>query len=130
MRILFADDDARLRDAVVRLLRRDHEVVACGDAIAAFALIEAGESFDALITDYHMPGPSGAQLIALLRRKSIALAERALIITGGADRTSVQLMASTTATPVLLKPFTYAALSAALAALPPTCGHPPVSATG
>lgn len=116
MRILVVDDDVALLRVIARTLQRDHAVVTVSSATAALACIEAGEVFDALVTDYHLGDKTGAQLIAVLRFKAPELAGRALIISGEPERVSVQTSVAD-GTPFLAKPFTPTALRAAVSAL-------------
>lgn len=63
-RLLFADDDAVVREGLAELLRRAGFVVT-GVASGAEALAQLQQDeFDALISDIHMPGNSGLELIA------------------------------------------------------------------
>jgi CheY-like chemotaxis protein len=116
MRILLVDDDQALLRSVSRLLRHEHVVVTVETAFAALELVENGHQFDVLLTDYHLPDRTGAQLVALLRSKAPQLAARALIMSGGAQRTSVQAAVGLD-TPLLLKPFGREALQAAISGL-------------
>lgn len=118
MRILLVDDDEAVLRGVRRLLEREHHVTTATNAIAALARIDAGERFDALVTDFHMPGPNGGQLIQLLRFRAPDLALRSVLMSGAADRTSVQTFALASNVALLLKPFTAAELRRALAGLP------------
>jgi CheY-like chemotaxis protein len=63
-RLLFADDDTVVRDGLSELLRRAGFIVT-GVSSGAEALAQLKEvEFDALISDIHMPGNSGLELIA------------------------------------------------------------------
>jgi len=70
-RILVVDDDERvlfvLRHALARL--EGCEVLLAGNGYDALQAIGEGE-LDLLITDIHLPGPSGIQLTETLRRRS------------------------------------------------------------
>jgi len=62
--ILFADDDSIVREGLAELLRRaGFEVTGVGSAAEALTRLKETE-FDALISDIHMPGNSGLELIA------------------------------------------------------------------
>jgi two-component system phosphate regulon response regulator OmpR len=68
--LLVVDDDARIRELLGRYLARDgFRVTTAGDAAEARAKIAALE-FDLLVLDVMMPGESGFELTADLRRKS------------------------------------------------------------
>lgn len=63
-RVLFADDDADARDSLGELLRRlGYQCDCVADAAEARARL-AVETYDALLSDIHMPGNSGLELAA------------------------------------------------------------------
>jgi CheY-like chemotaxis protein len=63
-RILLADDEPVFLDSTADLLRREgHECVTANDGAAALAALEAGPSFDLLITDLEMPGNADLDLV-------------------------------------------------------------------
>jgi two-component system phosphate regulon response regulator OmpR len=67
--VLVVDDDRRLRDLLTRFLSDNgFRVTAAGDAREARATID-NLAFDAIVLDVMMPGESGLQLAAALRRK-------------------------------------------------------------
>jgi len=54
-RILVTDDQDMMRDSLAGILAREgHDVVACGDGVAAVTKLQAAR-FDLLITDLKMP---------------------------------------------------------------------------
>jgi YesN/AraC family two-component response regulator len=62
-RLLLADDDVMFREGFSRLLRRHgYECLTAGDAAEAFVLLR-DNPVDALISDIHMPGNAGLELI-------------------------------------------------------------------
>jgi CheY-like chemotaxis protein len=69
MRILLVDDDPLVRRDTARLLRRTlgHEVEQAGGVAAALAVAGRGE-FDLVLTDFLMPGGTGADLATRLRK--------------------------------------------------------------
>ncbi|WP_434713340.1 response regulator [Rhizobium sp. YTUHZ045] len=63
LRILLVDDDALIAMSSVDMLEDlGHEVVEANSGSEALELIRSGEHFDLMITDYSMPGMTGAQL--------------------------------------------------------------------
>ncbi|QDV37888.1 sigma-54-dependent transcriptional regulator [Tautonia plasticadhaerens] len=67
LRILFADDEAHLRDLMERELPRlGHEVTACPDGQAAIRALERGR-FDAALLDIQMPGLTGIEVLEKFR---------------------------------------------------------------
>ncbi len=69
-RVLFADDSPTMR----RILRHSlnqigvYELVEAVDGNQLLEQFQAG-SFDLVLTDWNMPGPSGAELVAALRAR-------------------------------------------------------------
>ena len=101
-RVLLVDDTPDVLVATSAFLRRAGFVVVeaehGGQALDLFA---AGERFDALVSDYAMPGMNGVDLIASARICQPGLP--ALIITGFSEATSAELLSGTTL--LLQKPF-------------------------
>lgn len=63
LRVLMVDDDALIAMSSVDMLEDlGHVVTEANSGAAALALLEAGNVFDLLITDYSMPGMNGAEL--------------------------------------------------------------------
>ncbi|MDR3620356.1 MAG: sigma-54 dependent transcriptional regulator [Paludisphaera borealis] len=70
LRILFADDEAHLRDLMqMELPRLGHEVTVCPDGTAALRALERG-SYDAALLDIRMPGITGIDVLAQIRQLS------------------------------------------------------------
>ncbi len=68
-RILVADDQEMMRDSLAgTLVREGHEVVACGDGVAAAERLGGPGRFDLLITDLKMPKMTGIELLGEARR--------------------------------------------------------------
>ena len=100
-RVLIAEDDLQMREAVSRALSGNgHAVTAVSDGYAALERL-AAESFDLLLSDIAMPGMDGIEL-ALIAAKSwpnVAV----LLMTGYEDeRERVEKVAL--GSPVLAKP--------------------------
>jgi PAS domain S-box-containing protein len=63
-RVLVVDDEDRLRELLAQNLEdRGYQVIAASCGLEALALLDAGESADALVTDLSMPGMNGVALI-------------------------------------------------------------------
>jgi CheY-like chemotaxis protein len=63
-RVLVVDDEPSLRKNICRFLtRRGIEAEEAGDGAEALAVLET-RPFDAVITDYQMPGMTGVELTA------------------------------------------------------------------
>ena len=66
--VLIVEDDAALREALVDTLRAaGMSALAAGDAAAALQLLET-EEVALVISDVHMPGPNGYQLLTSIKR--------------------------------------------------------------
>src|SRR3954465_1835647 len=91
LRILFADDEAHLRDLMqMELPRIGHEVTVCPDGVAAIKALEKG-SFDAALLDIKMPGLTGIEALAKIRQASPGT--QVIIMTGHATvDTAVQAL--------------------------------------
>ena len=69
LRILFADDLPGLREVTrIALVSDGHAVECVADGLEAMERLSANPNgFDLLITDHHMPGKSGLELVGWLR---------------------------------------------------------------
>ena len=81
-RILVIDDDAMLRRALVRGLKRRHVVVERDDAAVALTEISNGARYDAIICDLTLGGMSGRQFVLALHAILPEQAARVVILTG------------------------------------------------
>jgi DNA-binding NtrC family response regulator len=92
LRILFADDEAHLRDLMqMELPRLGHEVTVCPDGSAALKALERGGPFDAALLDLKMPGLTGIEVLAQI--KQISPETQVVILTGQASvDTAVQAL--------------------------------------
>ena len=91
LRILFADDEAHLRDLMqMELPRMGHEVTVCPDGAAALRALEKG-SYDAALLDLRMPGLTGIEVLGKVRQ--ISPDTQVIILTGHATvDTAVQAL--------------------------------------
>ncbi len=91
LRILFADDEAHLRDLMqMELPRLGHEVTVCPDGAAALKALEKG-SYDAALLDLRMPGLTGIEVLGKVRQ--ISPETQVIILTGHATvDTAVQAL--------------------------------------
>jgi DNA-binding NtrC family response regulator len=91
LRILFADDEAHLRDLMqMELPRMGHEVTVCPDGAAALKALEKG-SYDAALLDMRMPGLTGIEVLGKIRQ--ISPDTQVIILTGHATvDTAVQAL--------------------------------------
>ncbi len=91
LRILFADDEAHLRDLMqMELPRLGHDVTVGPDGAAALRALERG-SYDAALLDIRMPGISGIEVLGQV--KQISPDTQVIILTGQATvDTAVQAL--------------------------------------
>ena len=91
LRILFADDEAHLRDLMqLELPRLGHEVTVCPDGSAALKALERG-SYDVALLDMRMPGLTGIEVLGKVRQ--ISPDTQVVILTGHATvDTAVQAL--------------------------------------
>ncbi len=91
LRILFADDEAHLRDLMqMELPRMGHEVTVCPDGAAALKALERGP-YDAALLDMKMPGLTGIEVLGKV--KQISPETQVIILTGHATvDTAVQAL--------------------------------------
>jgi len=62
--ILLVDDDEAVRTSTAEILRdHGHDIVEAGSAAHAMHILRAEAAFDLLLTDFVMPGGSGADLV-------------------------------------------------------------------
>ncbi len=115
LRVLVVDDEAAIRLALVRhLRRRGHEVQTAGDGAEALERI-AGEPFDVIVSDIRMPGMSGDRLLRVLLERGAEDAVRRLVfMTGDPASESVPHAVHGHDVPVVPKPFTLAEITRAI----------------
>ncbi len=91
LRILFADDEAYLRDLMQEELpRMGHEVTVCPDGAAAMKAMEK-TTFDVALLDLKMPGMTGIEVLSRVRQ--ISPDTQVVILTGQASvDTAVQAL--------------------------------------
>ena len=91
LRVLFADDEAHLRDLMrMELPRLGHEVSVFPDGLAALRALEKG-AYDVALLDLRMPGMTGIEVLSEIRRLSPET--QVVILTGQATvDTAVQAL--------------------------------------
>lgn len=109
--ILVVEDDPRVLTATVDAVDElGHRVVACPDPLDAEALVEKMGGFDLVLTDVLMPGLTGPELVARLKKRWPDLS--VLFLTGFAGDAAEE--ASFGDHDVLRKPFTLSGLDQAI----------------
>ena len=120
LRILVVDDEAAIRDLVCETLTSlGHSCQSASGLDEARAHLGGGR-FDLVVTDYSMPGYSGADLAREARAREADI--RVLFISGFADANEIKNAVADA--PVLRKPFTRQELEEAIARLIETARIP------
>lgn len=124
-RLLLVDDDSNLLRALTRgLQRRDFAVTEFTDPEEALAAVEAGGSFDVLITDQSMPKLSGVELARAIRRSNPTLP---IVLCSGFLRNSAADDAAAMGVDVIVeKPAMPSEIATAIAKLLPNLDGDPV----
>src|SRR4029077_20480967 len=103
-RVLLVDDDDAIRDMMtVSLQHKAFEVVAAANVTDALRLI-ATQSFDALITDLHMPNPGDGFTVITAMRHSQPNAVT-LLVSGYPDVQNARAAILLEADEIIVKPF-------------------------
>jgi CheY-like chemotaxis protein len=115
LRVLLAEDDPLVRDAIGVVLRRlGHTVTRCEDAAAAITRLEIGaDDFDLVLSDVVMPGKSGIELADIVRRNHPQLPM--VLVSGYSEEAVSGVHAIPADIPFVEKPFTAEDISAAIA---------------
>jgi len=103
-RVMIVDDDARVAQAIRRILRSDHEVTLASCGAEAIEHITAGKRFDAIVTDVMMPNMTGIELFDRLQSLAPDQAMRMIFLTGGVFNAQTQAMLDAAGNPQLQKP--------------------------
>lgn len=83
-RVLIVDDEEAIRNSMVRLLGRHHELVTTASGAEAREWLARDRDFDIILCDLTMPQMAGTDLHAWLRDRDPDLANRLVFMTGGA----------------------------------------------
>ncbi|MFB0488546.1 two-component system chemotaxis sensor kinase CheA [Methylobacterium sp. OAE515] len=114
--ILLVDDSAFFRDMLSPVLKAaGYQVVTAASADAALAALEADPKIEVVVTDLEMPGRSGFDLVAAMRRAEPRLAALPVIGLTGAIGADAVERARTLAINDLVAKFDRSGLIAALA---------------
>ncbi len=113
-RVLIVDDEVRLGASMRLLLEPDHEVSAITSGADALSRLLGGERYDVVLCDLQMPGLTGMDVYARLRRDAPEQAGRVVFLTGGAWSAEARAFVADVPNPVLEKPVPPAELLAAV----------------
>ncbi len=109
-RLLVIDDEEAIRKTLIRLLGRDHEVMAAASGKEAQAILESDANFDLIVCDLMMPQMTGMDLHAWLAGRNSRLAAQIVFMTGGAFTPKAHDYLSGTGNLKIEKPFSGANL--------------------
>jgi signal transduction histidine kinase/DNA-binding NarL/FixJ family response regulator len=107
LRILFADDQPDIRTLTTHQLQRaGHQVVVAENGTEALKKIRSG-TFDVILLDHEMPGMTGDQVAAAVRKREAGKTTRAFLIasTGNSSPEDVVRLKGAGFDTVLSKPF-------------------------
>lgn len=105
LRVLVADDEAPIRQALSRFLEKSgHVVVAVDSGTGALAAVR-DQLFDAIFLDIRMPDISGMDVFEQWQNERPELAQRVVFITGDMVSADLQRFLSGTGQPFIPKPF-------------------------
>jgi PAS domain S-box-containing protein len=111
-KVLVIDDEPMIRKLVTRLLGARFRVTSAESVRAALSELNEMTDFDVILCDLMMPGESGMDFFAVVRRLYPELLARVAFITGGAVTPDTSKFLETASRPVLSKPFNAQTLSA------------------
>ncbi len=111
LRVLLVDDEPRFLTVMRMLLQEEHDLTAVEGGRAASALLERDGDFDFVVCDLMMPEVSGMEVYERATARHPELAERFVVITGGACSPRSREFLSSHPLPRLEKPFHAAELT-------------------
>jgi PAS domain S-box-containing protein len=112
-RILVVDDEPAVGRALARLMR-EHEVVIAVNGTQALAMLRTDPAPDLVLCDLMMPGMTGPELFAAVRREAPLLSSRFIFLTGGTFTDAATDFVDEHRDRLLAKPFTRSDVRAAL----------------
>lgn len=112
LKVLVIDDEPMIRSFVSKLLDSHYDVTSADGVRAALSRLNQGSDYQVILCDLMMPGESGMDFFAVVRRLYPDMIERVAFITGGAVTPDTSKFLETAARPVLNKPFDLEALLA------------------
>src|SRR4051812_14902980 len=105
LKILVADDEAPIREALSRFLEKaGHSVVTVDSGASALAAV-GKHAFDSIFLDIRMPDMSGKIVFEKWQKEQPRLARRVVFLTGDIVSEDLQRFLSSTGRPFIAKPF-------------------------
>ena len=115
-RILIVDDEESILRVLARILD-EHDVVCTQRGEEVLARLEAGEQFDAILSDVLMPGVTGMELFEALLSRFPDAARRVVFLSGGTTTPQTVDFLNSVPNPRMEKPFDIALLRETLASV-------------
>lgn len=113
-RVLLVDDEPMVRTSISRCLdRMGYAVTAVDSAAAALRAVE-GSRFDAILTDFHMPGMTGQELVERLVESDPSIRARIVVTSGDLTGAAINGLVDRLGCHTLEKPFELSVLGATL----------------
>jgi CheY-like chemotaxis protein len=103
-KVLIIDDHPGMGMSLKMMLSPEHEVETAASPEAALELLESG-AFDLVLCDVMMPGMNGLELYAKVKSTNEALAQKFVLMTGGATSAQMARALERSQLRVLEKPF-------------------------
>ena len=114
-RILILDDDSAVGELLGEMISMlGYRPTSCEDANLALNILEQ-QTFDAIISDFRMPGLDGREFYRQLQTRNPALARRIIFLTGDPQAEEVRTFLDATGNSCLAKPFRLSAIEELLA---------------
>jgi CheY-like chemotaxis protein len=114
-RILILDDDCAVGELLGEMISMlGYRPTSCEDPNLALSMIEQ-QRFDAIISDFRMPGLDGREFYRQLQSKQPDLARRIIFLTGDPHSEEIRSFLSSTGHSCLAKPFRLSAIETLLA---------------
>ena len=105
-RILVVDDEPGVRALLEKVLTQSgHSVDTIDDASKALDKLDAGVSYDVILTDARMPGMSGIEMYSRIIEKTPEMKNRIIFITGDVMGADIKVFLTQNNLPYLAKPF-------------------------
>jgi two-component system chemotaxis response regulator CheY len=107
VKALVVDDSMAMRRMVQKALESAGWAVKTGaNGHEALEALDAGEGWDLVVTDWHMPGMDGIQLTKAIRQSPRHAALKVIMVTSEAMMTMVDAALTAGVNDFLMKPFT------------------------
>jgi CheY-like chemotaxis protein len=111
-RVLLIDDEPIVVRVIEHVLKRVCVVETATDGASGLERLRNGGAFALVLCDLDLPKIGGLRLLEMIRSEMPAMADRFVIMTGGATSPASEARLATAGVPVMEKPFNAKALVA------------------